>query len=282
MPPRASWTGHLRLSLVSFPVRMYNATSSTARISLNQLHKDCGQRLKQQMVCPEHGEVSRDDIVKGYEFEKGRFVVIGDADLEKIELETDKVLEVLQFIDANELDTICLSSPYFMAPDGPVAEHAFVVIRDAMRKTNKVAIGRVVMHGKEQIFAVRPKDKGLLLTTLKSATEVRGSEAYFEDIRDADVSKDELKLAEQLITNSTAPFNLAEFKDRYEEALMEVINSKIAGKEPIFEQREEVAKVINLMDALKQSVAQATKKKPPAKKAKPDAAAPAKRKKKGA
>ena len=279
MPPRASWTGHLRLSLVSFPVRLYNATSSTSRISLNQLHKDCGQRLKQQMVCPEHGEVARDDIVKGYEFQKDRYVLVDESDLEKVALETDKVLEIIQFIDMDELDSICLSSPYFVAPEGPTAEHAFSVIREAMRRANKVAIGQVVMHSREHVFALRPKDKGMILTTLRYAAEVRESSQYFASIRDVDFTKEELKLAEQLIEGVAAPFNLSGFQDRYEEALMRVIDAKVAGKEPVFEQHQEIINVIDLVAALKESVAKSTKKKPPAKKIQ---TAAAKKKRKGA
>ena len=264
MPPRASWTGHLRCSLVSLPVRLYNATSSSSRISFNQLHCKTHRRLKQQLVEPELGPVDRTDIVKGYEYEKERYVMIDDADLEKVRLETTRIIELLQFIGAEELDPLYLDNPYYVAPDGPVAEDAFRVIREAMRSKNRVGIGRVVMAGREHIVSMRVQDRGFVLTTLRYASEVRSASGYFEDIRNGDVNKAQLDLAEQLIDGMTAPFDASQFNDRYQDALMEIIKAKIDGAEPIVAEEVEVGQVINLMDALKQSIAAAPKK-PPAK-----------------
>jgi DNA end-binding protein Ku len=265
MAPRASWTGYLRLSLVTIPVRLYNALSSTNKVSLNQLHKSCHLRLRQQMVCPEHGKVEREDIVKGYEFEKDRYVVIEEEDLQKIRLETTKTIELIQFVDATEVDPIYLDTPYYVAPDGPVAEEAFRILGEAIRQANKIAIGQVVISSKEHVVAIQALDKGLILNTLRYAEEIRSSAAYFEDITDGQVEKNQLALAQQLVDSLTSAFDPAKFKDRYQDSLLEVIKGKIAGSEPVVSRKVEMGKVINLMDALKQSLAQTVaQKKPPA------------------
>jgi len=265
MAPRASWTGYLRLSLVTIPVRLYNAISSTSKVSLNQLHKNCNLRLRQQMVCPEHGKVEKEDIVKGYEFEKDRYVVVDEADLEKIRLETTKTIDLMQFVDAGELDPIYFNTPYYVAPDGPVAEEGFRILREAMRQANKIAIGQVVISSKEQVVALKVQERGLVLNTLHYAEEIRNSASYFEEIKNGDVDKNQLALAEQLVNSYTTAFDASKFTDRYQNALLEVIKGKIAGSQPVVAQRVEAGKVINLMDALKQSLAQsAAQKKPPA------------------
>lgn len=265
MPPRATWKGQLKLSLVSIPVCVYNATSSASRVSMNQLHKDCNRRLKQQMVCPEHGNVDRSDIVKGYEYEKDHFVIVEESDLEAIRLETNKTIEIVQFIDADELDAIYLDAPYYIAPDGLVAEEAFRVVREALRASGKIAIGRVVMSSREHMVAIAAFEKGFRMTTLRTAEEVKQSEQFFEHIRDGDIPKNQLALADQLIESISEPLNLATFRDRYQDALLSVIKSKIEGTAPVVAPEAEATQVINLMDALKQSLAkQGTKKKPPA------------------
>lgn len=268
MAPRASWIGHMKLSLVSIPVRLYNVINSSSRISLNQLHKGCNQRVRQQLVCPQHGKVEREDITKGYEYEKDRYVVLEEADLEKVRLETSKVIDLVQFVDTDEINPLYLDSPYYMAPDGAIAEEAFRIIREGMRKANKVAIGRVVMTGREYTVALRVHDKGFTLTTLHYANEVRSAQPYFEEVGNGDVNKDQLALATQLIESNSAPFDATQFKDRYQDSLMDVIKAKIQGAPPIVVQQAEPGKVIDLMAALQQSVAQAKSqkaaKKPPA------------------
>ncbi len=285
MAPRASWKGQLRLSLITIPIRMYNEVSSTSRVSLNQLHKDCHQRLKQKMACPTHGDVERADIVKGYEYEKDTYVVIDEADLEEVKLETTKTIELVQFIEQDELDPIYLDAPYYMAPEGPVAEQAFQVIREAMRKTKKIAIGRVVLANREHAVALQVLDKGMMLTTLRNQSEVRAAAPYFEEIKETPIAKDQLQLAEQLISSITEPLDMSKYSDRYQDALLDLIKTKIAGSEPIKVQEVEVGKVINFMEALKQSIAsspaKASKKKPPAASIKKPAAT-AKKKKAGA
>ena len=257
----------MKLSLVSIPVRLYNVINSSSRVSLNQLHKGCNQRIRQQLVCATHGKVEREDIAKGYEYEKDKYVVLDEADLEKVKLETNKVIDLVQFVDADEINPLYLDSPYYMAPDGGIADEAFRIIRDAMRKTNKVAIGRVVMAGREYTVALRVHDKGFTLTTLHYASEVRAANSYFEEIGDKEINKDQLALATQLIETNAAPFDATQFKDRYQDSLMEIVKAKIQGTAPVIVQQAEAGKVIDLMSALQQSVAQAKSKgtkKPPA------------------
>jgi DNA end-binding protein Ku len=282
MALRANWTGHLKLSLVSIPVRLYTAISSSNKIAFNQLHKGCNQRLRQQLVCPQHGKVEREDIAKGYEYEKDRYVVLEEADLESVELETTKTIELVQFVDEAQIDPIYFNSSHYVAPDGPVAEDAFRIMREALKKLNKVAIGRVVMHGRENIVALRVKDKGFVLTMLHYASDVRGAEPYFAEIKDTQVSKEQLALAVQLIESTSADFDPAQFADRYQDSLMRVIKAKIQGSAPVVVQQQQAGKVINLMDALQASIAQVksqkTAKKPAAGSVKAAAATPKKAK----
>jgi DNA end-binding protein Ku len=271
MPPRATWKGHLKLSLVSFPVRVYNATTTTTRVALNQLHKDCNQRLKQKMVCPEHGDVERADIIKGYEFEKGRYVPVDAEDIEHIQLETTKTIEIVQFVEPEELSPVYLNAPYYLAPEGPVAEEAYRVVREALSRSGKVGIGRFVVGGRENLIALEVDGRGFRMTTLRSHREVRSSDAYFEDITDGDVDASQLKLAEDLVREKTAPLDPEEFKDRYQEALLDVIKAKVEGKEPAILEEAAAPPTLSFMDALQASLEQAgatkkpTRKKPPAK-----------------
>jgi DNA end-binding protein Ku len=287
--PRAIWKGHLKISLVTVPVSVHNATSSASRISLNQLHKDCGQRLKQQMICPTHGQVSRTDIVKGYEFQKDQYVVISEEELEQIKQATSKTIEITRFIDEGELDPMFLDSPYYLAPDGPVAEKAYRVIRDAMKKLKKVGLGRYVMSAREHIVALQPHDKGFVMTTLRSADEVRKADEYFSDVQSAEADKGELKLAEDLIRNYHGELDTSEFRDRYQDALLALVQAKAEGAQPVIAQPKEEARTMNFMAALEESLKAAKKKaaapaatkakKPPAKSVKPAAAVEKKRKK---
>ena len=254
MALRAAWSGYLRLSLITIPVRLFNAISNADKISLNQLHKDCHSRLRQKMVCPTHGEVEREQIVKGYEYEKDRYVVVEDSDLKAIRLETTKIIELVSFADASQLDPIFLESPYYVSPDGPVAEEGFRILREAMRELNRVAIGRVVLTGREHIVAVGVQEKGLRMSTLRYASEIKAAEPYFEEVKNGNVNPAQLGLAKQLVEQFTTDFRPEQFEDRYQAALLDVIKTKIAGA-PVVPQHVEIGKVVNLMDALKQSLA---------------------------
>ncbi len=254
MAPRATWKGHIKLSLVTIPAKLYNAVSSANKVRLNMLHKDCHQRIKQQQSCPEHGTLSRDDIVKGYEHEKGKYVVVDSDTLASIKLETTKTIEIVEFVDREQINRLYYNAPYFVAPDGPVAEEAFRVFREALRVSNKVAIARVVLSSHEQTVAIDPWENGLLLTTMHYGNEVRDCVSYFEDVSDKPVPDEQITLFNQLIESKVGQFDPSRFSDRYEEALVEVIKAKISGEEPAVVQEKEAEKVTDFMEALRMSL----------------------------
>ena len=262
MAPRASWKGYLKLSLVSCPVRLYNATSSGERIAFNLLHKDTHNRVAMKPVDPELGQVERSDLVKGYQYEKNQYVIVDEEDFEKVRIESSETINIEAFVDHESVDPIYSDSPYFLAPDGPIAEETFAVLREAMTKMGKTAIAKVVLTNRERLVAVSPREKGMLLQTLRTGADVRSASAYFEDIDDVGVDKEMLQLAEKLIEQKTRDFDPGEFVDRYEIGLMEIIKAKIKGETPVVAAAPERGKVINLMDALKKSLAD---EKPPAK-----------------
>lgn len=275
MAPRASWIGHLKLSRINIPVRLYRAVSSSqSQITLRMLHQGCRERLHSRYVCPKHGVVERDEGVKGYEYGKDTYVVIDDDLLKGIKLETTKTIEVLHFVDASELDPLYLDTPYYLAPDGPIPEEAFRLLREGLRRSQKVAIGRVILGGREYGVAISPRDKGLLLFTLRYAKEVHTPAPYFESLEDKAVDRKPLALATQLIEGMEAPFAPVEFRDRYEEALTEAITAKIQGIAPKVIPKVEVEEVGGLMEALQRSVAEVlagerVRKRPPATSIKP-------------
>jgi DNA end-binding protein Ku len=251
------WTGQLRISLVSFGVRLYAATESSAKVSMNQLHKDCHQRIRNQLVCPTHGPIGRDEIVKGYEYEKDSYVIIEQDDLDGIRLESTKTIELTDFIDADAIDPLYVDSPYYLGPDGKVAEEAFNVIHEALKQTGKIGIGRVVMYGRERIVALKPEGRGFLLTTLRYAGEVRSSADLFKDIRISDVDSEQLALATSIIEKKSADFDPAQFADRYQEAFFEIVKAKVEGAAPVIVEDEASPRSFNFMDALRQSVEEA-------------------------
>jgi DNA end-binding protein Ku len=254
MAPRAYWTGNLKVSLVSFGVRLYNAVSEAERVRLNQVHKGCNARIKMPPTCPVHGQLERSEIAKAYEFEKDKYVIIEQEELDKIKLRSEKTIEVSKFVAAGEVDDVYLDSDYYVAPDGPVAEEPFRVFREALESTGTAGIGRVTMAGRERAVLLRGRDRGFVVTTLRSAAEVRGAEPYFEEIGEAAPNKEYLQLATGLIASKMGRFDPAEFHDRYQDALVELIKSKVAGEEPVIIQEEEIPTTFNFMEALKQSL----------------------------
>jgi DNA end-binding protein Ku len=262
MAGRAYWKGYLKLSLVSCPVKLYSATSSTAgKISFNMLHKDTLNRVQQKYHDPELGEIDRADLVKGYQFEKDRYVVVTNEELEAVEIPSSKTIDIDGFVDAGDVDAIFLDSTYYLAPDGPIAEETFSVILEAMKRVNKVAIARIVLSGRERLVTIQPITDGFRLHTLRSAKEVREPSSALDKLT-AKLSDDMLAMAAQIIAQKETTFAPETFEDRYEEALMELVKSKISGGQPIITKAPERGNVVNLMDALRRSIEE--ERRPPA------------------
>ena len=253
MAPRASWKGYLKLSLVSCPVRLYPATSASERITFNQLHKDTHNRINMKPVDPERGLVERSDLVKGYEYEKGRYVVMDDEDVEKVRVESTRVIDLEKFTDDVEVDPIYLDRPYYLAPDGPVAKEAFAVIREGMK--GKAGIGKVALYGREYLIKVQPRERGLIMYTLRHASEIRSMDAIDElaDMPET-VKPAEVALAQQVIGTFEGALDFADYRDEYQEGLREIIDAKIEGREVVVQEVQEPPKVVNLMEALRRSL----------------------------
>ncbi|MGE3304358.1 MAG: Ku protein [Rhizobiaceae bacterium] len=256
MAPRASWKGYLKLSLVSCPVRLYPAISAGERISFNQLHKDTHNRINMKPVDPELGLVERSDLVKGYEYEPKQYVIIDEEDLEAARIESNHTLNIEAFVDEGSVDVIYQDAPYYLAPDGKMAEETFIVLREAMRKTGKLAIARLVLSSRERIVTIGARDKGMFISTLRNPNEVRATAEYFDAIPDTKPDAEMLALAEKLIEGKATEFRPADYEDRYETALMEMIKAKLKGHKPVIAAAPERGNVINLMDALKASLGQ--------------------------
>ncbi|WP_112662639.1 Ku protein [Microvirga flavescens] len=260
MAPRANWKGYLKLSLVSCAVALAPASTSKDKISFNLLNRKTGNRLRRQMVDEETGEtVDGHDQVRGYEIAKREYVTLEDSEIEKVALESTHTIDIESFVPRAQIDEMYLDTPYYLMPDGKVAEEAFAVIRDAMSRKKVVGLGRVVLSRRERIIMLEPRDKGLAGHTLHYAYEVRDSKEYFDEISDVKVSGEMLDLAEHIIEKKITTFDPTRFEDRYQDALIALIKAK-AGHKPA--PKLEAAKptnVINLMDALRRSIASDTK-----------------------
>jgi len=279
MAARPTWKGFLKISLVNIPVRVFPATDSAATISFNQLHAECQTRIQQKKWCPHcEREVPNSEIVKGYEFEKGRYVIMSEEDLDKVRPESTRVIDLVQFADAASIDPMYVDRTYYLAPDGGMASDAFAVMRDGMQ--GKVGIGKLALYGREYLVAVRPHQRGIVMHTLHHAAEIRSIDAVEElSSVPAKVKPEEIKLARQVISTFDAPLNLADYRDEYRDGLQRIIDKKIAGEEIVAPAVEAPPKVVNLMDALKKSLdAVSDTKKRSAKVAPVKTAAPAKRK----
>jgi DNA end-binding protein Ku len=265
MAPRAYWKGYLKLSLVSCPIALYPASSSKERVSFNRINKNTGNRLKQLMVDAETGAVvDKEDMGRGYEYAKGQYLSVEDEELEKIRIESTHTIEIDSFVPRVEIDDRYLDSPYYISPTDQVGQEAFSVIRDAMREKKVVGLGRVVITRREHVVMLEPFDKGLLATTLRYQYEVRDYKEYFEDIPDLKLPAEMTKLAGHIVETKADHFEPAKFEDHYEKALVDLLRTKQAGK-PVQAVGEEAPapRVINLMDALRNSV-KASEKKPAA------------------
>ena len=256
MAPRAYWKGSLKLSLVSCPVVLYPASTSAEKTRFHMINRETGNRLKQQMVDAETGDVVESDQKgRGYELKKGEYVEIEKDELEAVQIESNHTIDIDSFVPKDEIDKRYLNNPYYIAPDGKAGLDAFAVIRDAMKDQDRVALARIVLTNREHIIALEPLGKGLLGTTLRYPYELRDEEAYFDDIKSPKISKDMIELASHILDSKAAHFDPTKFKDQYENALKTLVRRKAAGKPVKAEAREEKAdNVISLMDALKQSL----------------------------
>jgi len=275
---RAYWQGQIRLALVSIPVEIYTATKTGSKIRFNQIHQPSGQRVSYEKVVPGIGPIDRDDIIKGYEISKGEYVLLDDEEIDAVKLESKRTLELVQFVGADEIDPLYYEKPYYVAPKDELAEEAFIVLREALRRSKKVALGQLAMRGAEKLVAIKPCGKGLLLETLRYAEEVRAGQSFFDDIEDAKPKKELLDLATTLIDQKTAPFDAGEFEDRYVEALRKLIDKKAKSKggKAVIEDDGAAAgaagsNVVDLMAALKKSVGRSDAKPKPAAKRKKSA-----------
>src|SRR5262245_20379926 len=254
MPARPTWKGFLKVSLVNIPVKVFPATESAATISFNQLHAECQTRIQQKRWCPTcEKEVSNAELVKGYEFEKGRYVVVDEEDIQKVRVESTRVINLVQFAAGVAIQRISGDRAHYLAPDGPVAAEAVAVMREGM--AGKAGIGKVALYGREYLVAIKPKEKGLVMYTLHHDAEIRSIDQIEElDSVPATVKPAEMKLANQVISTFDAELNLKDYKDEYTEGLREIIDAKIAGEEIVAPDIQEPPKVVDLMEALRRSL----------------------------
>jgi len=255
MAPRAFWTGHLRLSLVNIPVKLYPATTSERTIAFHQIHEPSGKRVRYQKVAPGVGPVENEEITKGYEYEKGKYVLIDPKEIDELKLESKQTIELVRFVDEDAIDARYYETPYYLLPDGEMADEGYVIVQKALKDTGKVGVGQFILRGHGNIVAIKPCGKGLLLEVLRHADEVRSADTLFKEIADVKIDKEALDLAKELIQRKTGKFEPEQFKDEYTEAVWELINAKLEHRAPAIVTGEpSTAKIINIMDALKKSM----------------------------
>jgi DNA end-binding protein Ku len=264
MSARATWKGFLKISLVNIPIKVFPATETSGTISFNQLHGACQTRIQQKRWCPRcNREVPISEIVKGYEFEKGRYVVLAEEDFDKVRPASTRVIELVQFADDSAIDPIYVDRSYYLAPDGAMAADAFAVMRDGMK--GKVGVGKLALYGREYLVAVRPRQRGIVMHTLHHAAEIRGMDAVEElNTVSPTVKPEESKLARQVIETFEGPLDLASYQDEYREGLQAIIDAKVAGQEIVAPGVDTPPRVVNLMEALRNSLdtVSAAKKRP--------------------
>ena len=255
MAPRAYWKGYLKLSLVSCPVALYPATSDREKISFHQIHKQTGNRIRYKKVDADTGrEVDNEDIVKGYEVSKGEYIEVEPEELEAVEIDSKRVIEIEQFVPKDEIDELYINNPYYIVPDGEVGQQAFAVIREAIRKEGIVALAKVVFTSREHVIAIEARGKGMMGVTLRYPYEVRKEEDYFDDIENERVPKDMLDLATHIVETKKGKFQPDKFEDRYEDALKDLIKKKQKGVKIEAPKERAPSNVVSLMDALRESV----------------------------
>ena len=251
---RPTWRGHLRLSLVTCPVELYTGTNAASDVHFHLINPKTNNRIKMITTDPDTGPVNRSDLVKGYEVEKGRYVLLTDEEIKSVKLESTKTIDIERFVPADEIDRIYWNAPYYLAPDGKMAVEAYAVIREAMRASGQIALGRVVMSTRERLMALEPRDEGIVAYSLRSHDEVRRPEDVFERIPDVKIDKAMVSIALKIIEQQEGPFDPEQFTDRYEEALRKLIASKEKGKKPVAVEEPEDTNVVDLMAALRASL----------------------------
>jgi DNA end-binding protein Ku len=267
MAQHAYWTGHIRLSLVTFPVRVYPAIAATEKIRLHKYDRRTGQRIHYQNLNEEGKAVNPNDVVKGYEYEKGSFIPIEDKEIDNLRQESKHTIELVQFSDLSSIDPIYYESPYFVAPDGTIAQEAYLTLREALKKSGTVAIGQVVLSNKERMVAIKPYGRGMVMETLRYNYEVREADDYFGNIEPAVMKGEQLDLALELIKRKKADFDPRKFRDLYQEGLKEIIKARLEKRPArIKEEKPMPGKVIDIMDALRKSLQQSEDSKAPKKK----------------
>lgn len=277
---RAVWKGHLRFSLVAIPVKIFTATESRTRISFNQLHRADFGRIGYEKRCKKCGQtVSNDDIVKGYEYEPDQYAIIEDDEVSELTVTGAKVIEIESFVDIKEVHPMLFDAPYYAGPDGPVAAENYALLREALERSGKMGVGRVVMSGREHVVVISPHGAGMVMYKIRYPNEVRDIEAVPELVRDGEVDERKLKLATSLIEELTTPFDELELEDRYQAALSDLVNAKIEGREVVTVE-EAPAPAMDIMSALEESIERARSAKEPMKKAAGKKGAAAKEKKK--
>jgi DNA end-binding protein Ku len=256
MAPRPIWTGYLRLSLVSCPIRLYPATSRSERISLHLLNPKTQSRVNMRPHDAETGqELERSELVRGYEFSKGRYVIVTEDELEAIDIQLFKTIDLARFVHSSEVDVVYLDTPYYVAPEGKIGEETFKVLREAMDRSGKAGIGRVVLTSRDHPLVLRPHGKGMVMITLRPANEVRADTEYFKNISERKPDEEMVDLALRIIEQKSGPFDPKEFaRDRYREALRQLVEQKVNGEKLVTPKAAEPAKVIDLMDALRRSL----------------------------
>jgi len=273
MPARPTWKGYLKISLVTIPIKVFPATDAGATLSFNQLHAECQTRIQQKRWCPHcEREVPNTDIVKGYEFEKGRYVVMDEEDIEKVRVDSTRVINLEKFTTDSAIDPIYLERPYYLAPDGPVASEAFAVVREGME--GMAGIGKVALYGREYLVKVQPRERGLIMYTLRHAEEIRAMDGIDElGQMPAKVKADEVKLARQVMSTFEGELDFKAYRDEYQDGLRQIISAKVEGRKIVAPEIEAPPKVVNLMDALRRSLdsISASKKKPQRIEARPEA-----------
>jgi DNA end-binding protein Ku len=259
--PRSSWKGYLKLSLVSVPVRGFTANVAASEIRLHQLHEECHSRIRYQKTCPVHGEVPKEEIVSGYEYAKGEYVVIEPEELSRLRGESERAITVEAILSQHTIDPVYFTDKtYYLVPDGAVGQKPFALIQQCLADEELQAVGRAVLFGREELVLVRPVDRLLALTALKYEAEVSNASALHEELEKPYFAREELALTKKLLEAFEKPkFSIAEFKDHYVEELTQLIEAKVAGEEVVSPPKSEEPHVINLMDALKKSVAAAKK-----------------------